>query len=180
MKWSGNFSKGVERMDIDLDQHFRRDSGARSVAERLLTGRPATRQQLVGDRVGITTVNRVVAVLEQAGATIERSLDGRQIVYRVGTFSGPKKPYPFPQLDERGRLVKQELIGNERVVEFEVDSGMRFRGVLDHKITALPPVGTEILVAGIARDQNRDCGTITLETQLGERIQLEAAQGVAK
>ena len=56
---------------INLDALFRTGSAARRIAERLMTGKPQSRAQLVaGLGTSVTTVNRVVAQLEKAGAII--------------------------------------------------------------------------------------------------------------
>ena len=78
---------------INLDALFRPGSAARRIAERLMTGKPQTRSQLVaGLGTSVTTVNRVVAQLEKAGAIMTREIgaDGRQAVFRVVDVTGPK------------------------------------------------------------------------------------------
>jgi hypothetical protein len=70
---------------VNLDAIFRKQSKARTVAERLLTGKSQTRADLVKDLdLSMTTVPRVVEALEAAGVRIERKTDRtRQAVYRV-------------------------------------------------------------------------------------------------
>ncbi len=72
-------------MSVDLDTLFRKQSKARTVAERLLSGKPQSRQELVaGLELSMTTVPRVVEALESAGVVVERTTDRtRQAVYRV-------------------------------------------------------------------------------------------------
>lgn len=70
---------------VDLDTLFRKQSKARVVAERLLTGTPMTRAQLAeGLDLSLTTVPRVVDSLTEAGVRVERTTDRtRQAIYRV-------------------------------------------------------------------------------------------------
>ena len=78
---------------INLDALFRTGSAARRIAERLMTGKPQSRSQLVaGLGTSVTTVNRVVAQLEKAGAIITREIgsDGKQAVFRLVDVTGPK------------------------------------------------------------------------------------------
>ena len=84
---------------INLDDLFRPASAARRIAERLMTGKPRTRAQLVeGLGTSVTTVNRVVAQLEKAGAIITREVgaDGRQAVFRRGRRDRAKRGAPVP------------------------------------------------------------------------------------
>jgi biotin operon repressor len=76
--------------EIDLDSLFRRSSKARVVAERLLTGRQQTREELVdGLALSMTTVPRVVEALENAGVRIERTTDrSRKAAFRVLSAGG--------------------------------------------------------------------------------------------
>ena len=79
---------------INLDFLFRPGSAARRIAERLMTGKPQTRYELVdGLGTSVTTVNRVVPQLEKAGAIVTREIgsDGRQAVFRVVDVTGQKR-----------------------------------------------------------------------------------------
>lgn len=74
-----------ESPDEVLDVLFRKESKARVVAERLLTGKPQSRAELVkGLDLSLTTVPRVVEALTSAGIGVERfTTRSRQAVYRV-------------------------------------------------------------------------------------------------
>ena len=96
--------------DVNLDALFRPGSAARKIAERLMTGKPQTRYELVeGQGLGtsVTTVNRVVAHLEKAGAIItgEIASDGRQAVFRLVEVTSPKGGRPYLHMGDRVRVV---------------------------------------------------------------------------
>lgn len=166
---------------INLDSRFRRDSAARRVAERLLTGRPASREELVADDgVSVTTVNRVVEILEEEGARIIREVNERQAVFQVVEVREPRKRLAFPELDAEGVIVKDELVGGDHVVEFSSDD-KRFRGVFEAGAGAmrLPPVGTTVLVDGVLRGE-RDSAVVVLRSPNGRKIRLTGAQNITR
>ena len=83
---------------------FRPGSGARKIADRLMTGKPQTKYELVeGLGTSVTTVYRVVARLEEAGAIITRDIgtDGRQTVFRVVDVSASRVARPYLLIGDR-------------------------------------------------------------------------------
>lgn len=90
-------SKEPPAPSVELDSLFRRNSKARTVAERLLSGKQMTRQELVeGLSLSQTTVPRVIDQLESVGVKVARDTDPhtRHASYRVvdvGT-STPEHP----------------------------------------------------------------------------------------
>ncbi len=81
-----------------------------------MTGKPQTRSQLVeGLGTSVTTVNRVVAQLEKAGAIVTREIgsDGKQAVFRVVDVTGPKAARPYLHLGDRVRVVAARLSGDD-------------------------------------------------------------------
>jgi DNA-binding Lrp family transcriptional regulator len=120
---------------INLDALFRSGSAARRIAERLMTGKPQTRSQLVeGLGTSVTTVNRVVAQLEKAGAIITREIDGKQAVFRVVDVTGPKGARPYLHLGDQVRVVAARLSGDDMVVDVSVDRHT-YRGVVRGVVT---------------------------------------------
>ena len=122
---------------INLDTLFRSGSAARRIAERLMTGKPQTRYQLVeGLGTSVTTVNRVVAQLEKAGAIITREIgsDGKQAVFRVVDVTGPKAARPYLHLGDRVRVVAARLSGDDMLIDVSVDKHT-YRGVVRGVVT---------------------------------------------
>ena len=102
-----------------------------------MTGRPQTRSQLVaGLGTSVTTVNRVVAQLEKAGAIITREIgsDGRQAVFRVVDVTGPKAALPYLNLGDQVRVVAARLSGDDMLVDVSVDKHT-YRGVVRGVVT---------------------------------------------
>lgn len=160
-------------MDINLDELFREDSAARRVAERLLTGRPMTRQELAEpDGIAVSSVNRVVERLEEAGAVILRDVDNRQAVFQVVEIRSPRRRNQAPQLDEEGKIISDQLVGDDRVIEVRVEK-KRYRGI-NHGLANPPSVGTEIIVEGVARDGDET--TVTFRASNGRKFQLDYVQ----
>lgn len=165
---------------IDLDKHFRRDSAARKVAERLLTGEPQTRQQLTeGLTVSITTVNRVVEVLEQAGAKIVRQLDGRQAEFRMVSVGKPKRANEYPALNQEVRFIGAELVGDAVLASFETDSGARFRGVLK-SLSKVPPLGRPATVTGVAMKDQGLANVVVLTDGDTKPLRIDNVQNVTE
>ncbi len=122
---------------ISLDALFRPGSAARRIAERLMTGKPQTRSQLVaGLGTSVTTVNRVVAQLERAGAIITREIgsDGRQAVFRVVDVTGPKAARPYLHLGDQVRVVAALVSGDDMLIDVSVDKHT-YRGVVRGVVT---------------------------------------------
>lgn len=81
----------VAEPSVELDNLFRKNSKARTVAERLLSGKQMTRQELVeGLSLSQTTVPRVIDQLESVGVKISRDTDPhtRHASYRVVDVGG--------------------------------------------------------------------------------------------
>lgn len=135
---------------VDLDKNFRQGSAARKVAELLLTGKAASRTELADAAtvsygrkarpVSVTTVNRVLEVLEREGCTIRRSVgdDGRQAVFQVVHQGKRKVAREFPPIGAKAQIVRIELVGEGVMIDFGVEATqvkrggqLRFRGVLD-------------------------------------------------
>ena len=122
---------------INLDGLFRPGSAARKIAERLLTGEPQARSQLVaGLGTSVTTVNRVVAQLEKAGAIVTREIgaDGRQAVFRVVDVTGPKAARPYLHLGDQVRVVAASVSGDDMLIDVSVDKHT-YRGVARGVVT---------------------------------------------
>ncbi len=137
--------------DIDLDKHFRRDSKARKVAEALLTGKPMTRQELSSRAggVAITTINRVVEVLEECGATIVRSIaeDGRQARFTFTQMGKPRSKNTYPSLQQEAQIIRAEWVGGNVMIDF-IAGNSRYRGLLA-TLTRTPPLGKKATVTGV-------------------------------
>lgn len=116
---------------VDLDTLFRKQSKARVVAERLLTGKPQTRAQLAeGLDLSLTTVPRVVDALTEAGVRIERTTDRtRQAVFHV--LGSPADTVRDPEhgqviatfahtggIDLVSRITKAEVVEDRVWVEY--------------------------------------------------------------
>lgn len=162
---------------IDLDAHFRKGSAARTVAERLLTGKQFTRQELVRDMdVSVTTVNRVVDVLEEQGAVIERwtADDGRQTVFRLARTGRPKRQVEYPALNAPALLVRAELIGESVVIDFQTGRST-YRGALDPGVT-LPRLGESATVVGVAAQDGQP--EVTLRGDDGSPVVVRAVENI--
>lgn len=86
-----------EQEAVQLDTLFRKNSKARTVAERLLSGKQMTRQELVeGLSLSQTTVPRVVDQLESIGVKVARDTDPhtRHASYRVVQVGGVQAEHP--------------------------------------------------------------------------------------
>lgn len=119
-------------MDIDLNKYFRAASKSRSVAELLLSGEPRSRQELAQEAdVAVTNINRVIAVLEEAGATFDRSVadDGHQAVFRLKAIGAPKRKQTAPPVGSEATIVGATQNGDDVLVDF-VTEGQRWRGKL--------------------------------------------------
>lgn len=119
-------------MEIDLDKYFRATSKSRLVAELLLSGEPRSRQDLAQEAdVAVTNINRVIAVLEEAGASFERAVgdDGHQAVFRLQRIGDPKRKHLAPPVGADARIVGASQVGDEVMVDFETE-GTRWRGKL--------------------------------------------------
>ena len=84
----------------------------------------------------MTTVNRVVAQLEGAGAIITREIgsDGRQAVFRVVDVTGPKAARPYLHLGDQVRVVAARLSGDDMLIDVSVDKHI-YRGVVRGVVT---------------------------------------------
>ncbi len=137
---------------INLDALFRRGSAARKIAERLMTGRPQTRNELVeGLGTSVTTVNRVVAQLEKAGAIVTREIgsDGKQAVFRLVDMTGPKPARPYLHLGDEVRVVAARLSGDDMLIDVSIDKHT-YRGVVRGVVTNVN-LGSYATVQGIER-----------------------------
>jgi predicted ArsR family transcriptional regulator len=117
---------------VNLDALFRPDSSARKIADRLMTGKPQTRYELVdGLGTSVTTVNRVIAQLEKAGAIITREIgsDGRQAVFRLVEVTNPKVGRPYLHIGDQVRVVAARISGDDMLIDTTVDK-YTYRGVL--------------------------------------------------
>ena len=102
-----------------------------------MTGKPQTRYELVeGLGTSVTTVNRVVAQLEKAGAIVTREIgsDGRQAVFRVVDVTGPKAARPYLHLGDQVRVVAARVSGDDMVIDVSVDKHT-YRGVVRGVVT---------------------------------------------
>jgi biotin operon repressor len=87
----------VERPSVELDSLFRKNSKARTVAERLLSGKQMTRQELVeGLSLSQTTVPRVIDQLESVGVKVARDTDPhtRHASYQVVEMNRSEPEHP--------------------------------------------------------------------------------------
>lgn len=140
--------------EINLDKHFRPDSSARRVAEKLLSGQPYTRQELVEDtHVSITSVNRVLEVLTTAGATFTRDIaeDGRQARFRLVSIGDPRLEKAYPTVSDEAKIVRAEIHGGDTMVDFVIGD-VRFRGALQN-LSKQPPLGKLARVTGVSLDK---------------------------
>jgi predicted ArsR family transcriptional regulator len=122
---------------INLDAMFRSTSGARRIADRLMTGKPQTKYELVeGLNVSVTTVYRVVDRLEQAGAIITREIgsNGRQTIFRLVDVSERRATRPYLQVGERVRVVAARVSGDDMLVDVATGRDT-YRGVVRGVIT---------------------------------------------
>jgi HTH domain len=141
-----------DAVSINLDDLFRSGSNARKIAERLMTGKPMSRNQLVdGLGTSVTTVNRVVAVLQKAGAIVTREVggDGKQAVFRLVEVTAPKTERPYLQLGDKVRVVAARLSGDDMLLDVSVGK-YTYRGVVRGVITNVN-MGGFATVVGIER-----------------------------
>jgi predicted ArsR family transcriptional regulator len=140
---------------IRVDAMFRAGSGARRIAERLMTGKPQTKYELVkGLDTSVTTVYRVVARLEEAGAIITRRIgpDGRQTVFQLVEVSARRVARPYLHLGDSVRVVAARLSGDDMLID--VSSGKDiYRGVVRGVVTNVN-MGSYAIVQGIERVDN--------------------------
>ncbi len=166
-------------MDIDLDKHFRRDSEARKIATKLLSGKAYTRQQLVaGTRLSVTSVNRVVEVLTEAGASFSRDIaeDGRQARFRLVSIGDPKNAKPYPTVQDRAKIVRAEILGHETMVDFMVGA-VRYRGALQG-LSKQAPLGKIAKIMGVSLD-NAGAAVVALDIDGKSTIKLADVHNVA-
>ena len=163
------------------EQRFRPGSQARRVALALLTGDPYTRQQLsdAAGGVSLPSVNRVVGMLEEAGARVERTLDrgGRQTVFRITGWGSPKDN-PFPRLSASARIVAAEIAEQAVMVDFTTEDGARFRGRLRGDLASRVPLGEQALVVRLDLDEPQDM-TVKLQPAEGEPLTVEHVRSEA-
>ena len=125
---------------INLDRYFRKDSKSRAVAEMLLSGEPKTRQAIAAEAdVAVTNINRVLAVLETAGATFDRSIadDGHNAVFKLKSIGDPRRTITAPMVGQQAKIVGAQELGEHVLVDFET-SGMRWRGRMMSLERAVP------------------------------------------
>jgi hypothetical protein len=137
---------------INLDTLFRPGSAARKTAERLMTGKPQTRYELVeGLGTSVTTVNRVVAQLEGAGAIITREIgsDGRQAIFRLVDVTTAKAKRPYLHIGDRARVVAARLSGDDMLIDVSAGKDT-YRGVVRGVITNVN-MGSYAVVQGVER-----------------------------
>lgn len=126
-----------------LDGLFRKESKARIVAERLMSGKPQSRADLVrGLDLSLTTVPRVVDALQSVGVSVERRTDrSRQAVYRVvGTPVAEVHDETVGEVvaryahvagePVRVRITKVEVVDGQVWVEWEWQLAGSYRGRL--------------------------------------------------
>ena len=162
--------------NINLDDLFRRDSAAKVVAERLMTGKARTRQELVeGLHVSVTTVNRVVETLTAAGAHFVRDIadDGRQARFRLVEVRRIKPK--FPTLDDEVEIVGAWKVGDATMLELQSEK-TRYRGQLK-SLSKMIPLGHRGTVQGIS---SRTPGTADLNIKADSRtLVIEGVQPIA-
>jgi DNA-binding Lrp family transcriptional regulator len=137
---------------INLDAMFRVGSGARRIADRLMTGKPLTKNELVeGLGTSVTTVYRVVARLEEAGAIITRHIgpDGRQTVFRLVEVSARKVERPYLHLGDRVRVIAARLSGDDMLIDVSTGKDT-YRGVVRGVVSNVN-MGSYATVQGIER-----------------------------
>lgn len=152
---------------IELDDLFRPDSKARRVAEALLTGGELSRQDLSNEfSVAVITINRVVGALEGKGATVRRGLDGKQPTFQVVSIGPPPVENPYPKLGADAKIIRAEMLGNDVVVDFVVDTA-RYRGTLAHLLKGPMPLGLTATVVSVNLESD-STATVKLNTSSGE------------
>lgn len=164
---------------INLDRHFRPDSKARVIAERLLSGEPQTRQELVdGLDVSVTTVNRVAEVLSEAGASVIRQVapDGRQAEFRVVSVGEPKHANQYPGLQDQAKFVGAEIVGSTLIVEFTTDKS-RFRGTLK-QLSRMPPLGKTAIIRSISLEDSGLADVVVQPAGETKLLKIEAVRNV--
>lgn len=97
-----------------------------------MSGERRSRQEIAEEAdVVVTNVNRVLSVLEEAGASFERTVgdDGHQVEFRLRSIGSPKRRRAAPQVGSDARIVGASQVGEDIMVDFEVE-GVRWRGKL--------------------------------------------------
>ena len=165
-------------MQINLDELFRQDSAARSVAERLMTGKPMSRQDLIdGLTTAVTTVNRVVEALRGAGVIVTREVatDGKSAIFQVVEVREPKTQRPFPNIVDELRLVGLNVSGDDMLVDFKVEKWI-YRGVIKGMIFGAQ-MGSTYRVTGIDLIDDR-LADIRIVGPTGNSVMVEAVRNV--
>jgi DNA-binding Lrp family transcriptional regulator len=169
---------------INLDDLFRPGSHARKIAERLMTGKPMSRNQLVdGLNTSVTTVNRVVSTLQKAGAITTREIggDGKQAIFRLVEVTTPKAERPYLQLGERVRVVAAGLSGDDMLIDTAIGKYI-YRGAVRGVITNVN-IGGYATVVGIERVDDT-LANVRFEvhgTTIGDRtVVLESVRNVTQ
>lgn len=140
-------------MEIDLNKYFRATSKSRQVAELLLSGEPWSRQDIADEaKVAVTNINRVIGVLEEAGAKFDRQVgdDGHKAVFRLVAIGEPTRKHLAPPVGADARIVGAQQNGDDVLVDFETD-GVRWRGKLMTPNTTVP-FGKRGTVRGVEGD----------------------------
>jgi DNA-binding Lrp family transcriptional regulator len=170
--------------NVNLDGLFQANSSARKIAERLMTGKPQTRYELVeGLGTSVTTVNRVVSQLEKAGVIITREIgpNGRQAVFRMVEVTAPKVERPYLHIGDRVRVVAARISGDDMLIDTTVDK-YTYRGVL-HGVVTNVNIGGYATVQAVERVDDT-LSNVRFEshgTTAGERVVvLESVRNVTE
>lgn len=116
----------------DVDVMFRPGSKAHAIAMRLVSGEPQPRHELAQEvEVSGTSINRVVDLLQEEGAVIERRTtgDGRRAVFQLKGWGDTAPSMRHPQVGEAAELHSAAVLGDRVQVEVVTQSG-RWRGLL--------------------------------------------------
>jgi len=154
-------------VEIDLNKYFRATSKSRRVAELLLSGEPRSRQELSDAAdVAVTNVNRVVAVLEEAGAKFERQVgdDGHQAIFRLVSIGEPKR-FKAPQVGADAKVVGAMQVGDDIMVDFECEK-TRWRGKLMTPASTVP-FGKSGVVRAV---ETEGADTLMARLEVGGRV----------
>lgn len=170
--------RGSEAMALNLDNYFRSDSAARRVAERLLTGVPATRSELAAGVVSLTTVNRVVDVLERQGCKVLRDKDGdgRRTVFQFVHIDKSEGPQRYPELFQRVKIIAGWLMGDSILLDFTAEE-MKFRGIIRHSESSLP-LGKSGVVTSVRRAESEPQNAIVALEFDDREIQVDNVQSI--
>jgi hypothetical protein len=138
---------------VDADQislkRFRQGSAAHAMAVEILSGKRVTRPELAGKHsVSVTSVNRVLKVLEDEGAQITRDVVDREAVFQFVSVVTRPSQARLPGLQQRATIVRSEIFGDSIMLDFVVDDS-RYRGQVK-SIQSVPPLGSTIQVTGIS------------------------------